>query len=422
MNVLLIYPKPDENKNVRFGFSLNLAYISAILKLSDYRIFLLDLSVQNFSISHILQFISEKEIDIVIVEIDSFALNRSLNENSAEKILQAIKVKYSRVFTIAFGHTCAMKRSNAKGADVTVKEDFLAYALKVGKFSQNNYDLLPFPDRKLFENLNYYSREPLSTLIQTSRGCLNSCTFCQRRGWQQQFLVHSNKYVCSEFEILQKHGYKNLWVQDENFTFKLERAKSLLRDLINFQLIKNMKLSISSWTKIDEEFLELAAEANVKIISIGVESANSEVQSFYKKNIDLEHVKHIVSIADRLGIFTVGNFIIGAPMEDYSMIQNTLAFIQESGFDQVNIKTLDYMLGSELYATLPKEYSNPHYFCCLETSLGKIALSELRKIRMDFLEQYRTSHKSRLQAKIKRCGTPYYSTLQEHASAASSKM
>ena len=306
---------------------------------------------------------------------------------------------------------------NRSEADITLDNDLflsminLEEVLKQSKkYTSKTYefDSIPFPDRDLIETVAYYKKNRNSTLIQTSRGCLNSCTFCQRRGWQDRVQFHSDEYVYKEMSIIKNRGYKNIWIQDENFTFNLKRAKRILKRFIEHNVTNEMKIAISSWTKIDKEFLELAALANVKIISMGIESANQDVLKYYKKEINLEEVKNIVSYADSLGIFTVGNFIIGAPMENLDMINNTFSFIKDSGFDQVNIKTLDFMIGSRLYESLPRDkYPNPHYFCCIETGLGQLPLKELHIAKEKFITEYRTRFSSRLKKKILRCGTPY---------------
>ena len=186
-------------------------------------------------------------------------------------------------------------------------------------------------------------------------------------------------------------------------------AKKILRMLIDTQLTRNMKLAISSWSKIDYEFIDLAQKSNVKIISMGIESANLEVLSFYKKNIDLNHVRDIISYADSLGIYMVGNFIIGAPMETKQMIVNTFNYIDSLNLDQVNIKVLDYMIGSDLYSNLPLEMkSKHHYFCCKENGLGLIEIDELIKMKKEFIKNYISNNSNRLKKKIERFGTPYF--------------
>lgn len=76
--------------------------------------------------------------------------------------------------------------------------------------------------------------------------------------------------------------------------------------------------------------------------------------------------------------------------------------------DQVNIKTLDFMIGSELYNSLDKDkYSDIHYLCCLETGLGRLPLRDLKIMKNNFLKEYYANNKDRLFEKIKQFGQPY---------------
>ena len=169
-----------------------------------------------------------------------------------------------------------------------------------------------------------------------------------------------------------------------------------------------MTISLSSWANIDEEFLNLAKLANVKVISFGIESVNEEVLLFYKKNIGLQSAKKLVQYANNIGIYTVGNFIIGAPMETPETIKETFMFIRDCGFDKINIKTLNYMQGSELYMTLPLELQNTTFlFACKENGLNSFSLQELTRIKNDFVKTYNEERRKTLKQKIKKYGTPY---------------
>lgn len=414
MNVLFIYPQPLVKKQIRFGFSLNIAYSSAILKKEGHKVFFIDCSCTDLNNQDIIQYIKHNNIRMVFVEFDSFALKRSLNKSRGVDILRTIK-KYDRsINTAVFGFQCMMEKSYVEYADIVIKEDILGCILSAVEnqgqtYTYENYefDSLPFPDRDTIESVEYYRKNKAYSLIQTAKGCLNSCSFCQRRGWQNQYLTHSNEYSLQEFELLQSRQYRNIWISDENFTFNLSRAKQLLGLIVDNSLSANMKLAISSWTKIDCEFLELAAAANIKIISMGIESANPEILKFYNKDIDLNHVRELVKYANQVGVFMVGNFIIGAPMETKEMINNTFKYIEEVGFDQVNIKVLDYMIGSKLYETLPNGYNEDHYFSCVETGLGLFKLDVLKSLKNNFLENYYRSHSANLREKIIKFGTPY---------------
>ncbi len=419
VNILFIYPKPKLQKKIRYGFSLNIAYSSALLKQYGYNTFFRDLSCNDMSMMDVLKFIDNNNISIIAIEFDSFALKRSDNSMSGREILRVVKSSFPNIKTIAFGYECIMERKPVSCADITIIDDVLGSIISAvkhllsGSFNYTycfyKFDDLPFPDRSLIETESYYKEHNYCTLIQTSRGCLNSCSFCQRRGWQQSRDEHNLQYVLDEFRHIKENQYKNIWIVDENFTYNISRAKDILWHLSHENLTDGMKIAISSWSRIDKDFLKLAHAANIKIISMGIESANIDTLRFFKKTIDLKDVKEIVSFANKLGIYMVGNFIIGAPNEHISDIENTFAYIKQLELDQVNIKVLDYMIGSILYEQLDKShYTKNHYFSCKETGLGLIEIEKLKKMKNDFLKNFYEGNRSRIINKINKFGPPYY--------------
>jgi radical SAM superfamily enzyme YgiQ (UPF0313 family) len=156
--------------------------------------------------------------------------------------------------------------------------------------------------------------------------------------------------------------------------------------------------------------LELAKEAGVSIISFGIESANPEILKFYRKKIDLNKFQNLVEYANRIGLFTVGNFIIGAPMETEETINNTFSYILNTPFDQVNLKLLDYMAGSDLYESLSNEMKKKqrHIFACKENGLNNFPLIHLKEKINCFKAKFQETSSHRLDEKIKKMGPPYY--------------
>lgn len=420
--ILLIYPAPDEQKNSRFGFSLTLLYISSILKANRHNVFLKDYSLQTFDEEDLQKTLVF--IDVVIVEFDSFPLKRSGNIISAQQIVDLVKKEYPSVKVIAFGKDCVLCPRQVKNADFTITTEPESVISEVvdGVLKNNNIvqvnindklnylDQLPFPDRKIVQPLlSRFSGKAKSTLIETSRGCLNSCVFCQRRGWHSTFRTHSLNYVIKEFVSLKEDNYSNVWITDDNFTFNLDRAKSILEQLLANRLCIRMNLALSSWTKIDRAFLNLAKAANVSLISFGIESTNPEVLNFYQKDIDPFSVKDLITYADSIGLYTVGNFIIGAPMETQKTIDDTFKFILSTPFDQVNIKILDYMIGSKLFEQLPLNIrkNKRHIFASKENGLNAFSLSDLQGQIKTFKALFAIIQKSRLMYKMKKFGLPY---------------
>lgn len=431
-DILLIYPRPDEIKPRRFGFSLHLLYLAAILKRVNHHIVAyVDYSIQSYNDKDLDEKLDRSQL--IIIEFDAFPLKRAVNIEHGETLIRYIKQRNPQKKIIAFGYDFSLFPRNQEGADLTLTSEPGENILEavsgvmgektgptefIEKMSED-FDDLPFPDRSLLSSFaergGSVNSEPhlaRSTLIETSRGCLNSCTFCQRKGWNPSShrRAHSIDYTVREFSYLQQHRYKNIWVTDDNFTYDLKRAKQILMKLNDEHLTSEMKIALSSWTRIDREFLELARDSGVSIISFGVESADPAILDFYKKRVDLDEFKTLVTFADRIGLYTVGNFILGAPMETDETIGKTFKYIQDTPFDQVNIKILDYMAGSELYRNLPHHLKGVkrHLFACSENGLNNFSIDRLRQMIEGFGKFIWAIRNERFHRKISRFGPPYF--------------
>jgi radical SAM superfamily enzyme YgiQ (UPF0313 family) len=267
-NILLIYPAPGEFKKRRFGFSLNLLYISSILKQSGHNILgYLDYSLMEFDK---IRFINRlNNADFIIIEVDSFTLRRSVNIDHARQLLDLIKENSGQIGDlqkkiILVGDDTSLFPGDYPDADyilpgvighnISKVIDSFISGQKVPELTPiENLDTLPFPDRSLLSPfierggaVGIKPKLEKSTLLRTSMGCLNSCSFCQRKGWNRTYHTHSIPYVVSEFKVLHNNHYRNIWVVDDNFTFDLNRAKSILKELVKDNVTKNMKIALSS--------------------------------------------------------------------------------------------------------------------------------------------------------------------------------
>jgi tRNA A37 methylthiotransferase MiaB len=414
---MIIYPRPNEYKKPRFGFSYNWAMIGAILYNAGCNVIIHDYSCENFNKEEFVSQLQNERIQLVIIEFDSFSLKRSENYHHGQMIARTIKKICPQIRIIAYGYYSCITNQDIPYADITVKKNDISFILfsihellqTIPVIQYDNFDSLPYINRSLICTIPYYNKNNHSTLIQTAKGCENSCVFCQRKGWQSKYIAHGDEYAISEFELLRSQNFTNIWIIDENFTFQLARSKNILKELIKHKTTENMKIAISSWANIDNEFLDFASEANIRLISFGIETGNSEILQFYRKNIDLKKAKRLIQYADSIGIFTIGNFILGAPMESMDTINETFSFIRECSFDQVNIKTLDYMIGSELYSTLDANIAkgNTHLFACKEHGLNNFTLEELGNIKRMFLTQYYRDNRIRLIDKTNKFGMPF---------------
>ncbi|GAB6187329.1 B12-binding domain-containing radical SAM protein [Thermopirellula anaerolimosa] len=427
MKVLLVYPAPSVDKDRRYGYSLNLLYLAALLRGAGYAPEYVDFSLTPDAEDKLYALLPSAVA--VIVEVDSFPLKRSENVCHAEKVIYDIRHKYPQTPVVACGYDCILNPRDIAGADYTYSTEPEPTIVEViNRLTQRvaldrmaiaacqlkDLDFLPFPERDLISD-DMARGGPTATqslarsaLIQTSRGCPGSCTFCQRKGWQTGVRYHSHDYVVDEFRDLQSRQVVNVWVTDDNFASDLPRAKGLLQMLAESGSTHGMRIALSTWTKIDTEFLDLAKAAGVSIISLGLESAASEILEFYRKKIDQGQVRTLIEYADSIGMFTVGNFIIGAPMESEWTIEATFRLAASIPIDEVNVKILTYMPGSELFERLPDEKrAERAVFACRENGLNSFALADLRNHIRQFYAEFRKSRERRLAKKIHKHGLPY---------------
>ncbi|MCA1902624.1 MAG: radical SAM protein [Candidatus Hydrogenedens sp.] len=434
--VLLIYPRPNEIKKTRFGYSLELLYIATILK-DNHDIIYLDFSCEKFVRNNF--FLLVNWADVIVVEFDVFSLKRSTNINHGEELIEIIRKINTKAMIICIGKDLRLFPRLIPGSDVCCigeSEEIIQEVLEIllekkyekihdmrgvylkvndtvymrsGILFIDNLDSLPLLDRSLLPEQLKLGMRKKSALVETSRGCGSKCSFCQRKFLSGGHVrTHTYNYILREFESLRENGFKNIWITDDNFTYNLNRAKEVLSLLQNQKLTKHMKIALSSWVNIDKEFLEIAKFAGVSIISFGIESTNKEILKFYKKYINLKKVRELIFHANYVGIYIVGNFIIGAPMETEETITETFLFAEEVPFDQVNIKILNYMAGSDLYKMLPSKFKNERtVFACRENGLNNFELDDLKSKIRNFKKKFYRSRKNKIKEKILKFNIPY---------------
>jgi len=166
-NILLIYPEPDEVKSARFGFSLDLLYLSSILKKAGHKIEYKDYAVENFCAQGLIEQL--EKADVVVVELDSFPLKRSTNVSKARQMVQLIGELKLSIKIVAFGKDCILFPRKMEYVDFTfdcepepsicnVVDMLVNSTLNMDEIVLKDkvvlkLDTLPFPDRSLLESL-----------------------------------------------------------------------------------------------------------------------------------------------------------------------------------------------------------------------------------------------------------------------------
>ncbi len=254
--------------------------------------------------------------------------------------------------------------------------DRVTGAIRLGRQYHEIADLdsIPFHNFRFANRAAYtlfgVTQPGVAASIITSRGCPHKCRFCTRAAQSPLTSRDSHKHRCipktgmyrersashvlDEIQKLADAGYQVLYVVDDNFMVNEKRVHAILDGII----ARRIQMAILAQGRVNpcsEELYAKMKAAGMQLLSYGLESGNQDVLDFYCKGTSLEQAWRAVELADKYGIFTHGNFILGAPIETLKHIKRTLKFAQKLPLDAAFFGVLNYTFGSELW---DKAYQN----------------------------------------------------------------
>jgi anaerobic magnesium-protoporphyrin IX monomethyl ester cyclase len=228
-------------------------------------------------------------------------------------------------------------------------------------------NILPMVDRELidmdfYKEFNYKTlpivRETPVSIMFTSRGCPFKCVFCSSKFmWEREFRSFTPERVLAEIKNLyHTYGIKEIAFCDDQFFVDKKRAETILDDIIDLNLGISFSVpsGTSSWI-LDENLLRKMKKAGFYRLCFPIESGNKNTVNFIKKPINLKKVLKIIKLANRLGYWTSGNFIIGFPHETREEIITTIKYAYECGVDFPIFFIAQPLIGSDLHEIVVSE-------------------------------------------------------------------
>lgn len=207
-------------------------------------------------------------------------------------------------------------------------------------------DTLPFPARHLLpmeiyfremaKNTNYAIRTRPMTVI-TSRGCPGNCIYCAvRTVWGRMWRGRSPENVVDEIEsLIRDFGANEIHFMDDSISVDKKRLEGICDEIIKRKIDVKWTTpnGIAVWL-LDEKLLVKMKKAGCYRLTFGLESGNFEtLNNFIGKHYDYERAKKIIEFASKIGLWTVGTFIIGFPYEQRRSIDDTIAFAISTDLD-----------------------------------------------------------------------------------------
>tara|TARA_B100002003_G_scaffold251447_1_gene295060 strand:- start:13654 stop:15066 length:1413 start_codon:yes stop_codon:yes gene_type:complete len=223
-------------------------------------------------------------------------------------------------------------------------------------------DSCPYPARHLWPNEKYYTFASVLrnfTPLITSRGCPFRCIFCEQGN--KKFRPHSPEYTVEEISICnEKFGINEFDFFDSSFTVQRNRVF----EISELMLKRNIKIVWSARSRVDSvdyDLLMAMHNCGCYRIYFGIESGDSEVLRRMKKGTDLDKIRQTIEDCKKIGIETLGFFMIGCPGDTHETVRKTLKFSLELGLDFAQYNGVRALPGTELYDMVLPEQNEDYW-------------------------------------------------------------
>lgn len=222
-------------------------------------------------------------------------------------------------------------------------------------------DMLAIPAWQLYKKEKYrvpsaIARKNPVVWLETSRGCVFGCVYCNKSCFGMNFRVKSPRRVVEEFKRVKELGYKEIHLTDDGFTTDIERAKKICDLLIkekvniNWSTITGIRVD-----RVDLELLEKMKLAGCYRVYFGIESGNQKILNKIKKGITLDQVRLAVKWAKETGLEVGGYFMIGLPGENNKTMQETIDFARSLNLDLAKISLTIPLPATEMFRELDEK-------------------------------------------------------------------
>lgn len=220
---------------------------------------------------------------------------------------------------------------------------------------------LPLPawhlyDLKKYRTSRLNSRKNPVGPLQTSRGCVYGCKFCNKNVFGRKTRMKSPERVLQEIEHLKRSGFRDMHIWDDTFNTDMARAKKIC-DMMAERKIK-MPFSLANGIRVDlvdDELFTKLKRAGCYQMGLGIESGNQELLDRINKGTKLEQIRDAVKLAKKHGIEVVGFFMLALPGETAETIKKTIEFARELNPDFAKVTITVPFPSTQLFYDYEKE-------------------------------------------------------------------
>lgn len=223
-----------------------------------------------------------------------------------------------------------------------------------------NLDSLPIPDRSFIRREAYFGE-----VLLTGRGCPFSCSYCASRNiWGRKVRLRSTSSIIEELKLLAERAETGpeprpgRWVVkivDDTFTVSRKRTMELLDEIVDRKLNRFEFTGGVRADTLDKALVERMREANIRRVTLGVESGSPRILAMIRKGETNDDVKRAIALLRAAGIHSHAFFMIGLPGETPEDIELSKKLIREAQPDHVEINMVTPYPGTDIFDELITE-------------------------------------------------------------------
>jgi anaerobic magnesium-protoporphyrin IX monomethyl ester cyclase len=211
-------------------------------------------------------------------------------------------------------------------------------------------DSLPFPAHDLMPLEGYKHEGKILFPLVTSRGCVYWCDFCSTvRMFGRGYRWRSAKNVVDEIELVHdKYGVDQVTFYDDAFSVDRERVMKICGEIRS----RRLDMTWDCGTRVDmvdRELMTAMRDAGCFCVWLGVESGSEKILGAMNKSIKLEQTRKAFKTANKVGLMTIANTVIGFPGETEETARETVRFIKELNPDSVGFYVATPYPGTPMY-------------------------------------------------------------------------
>lgn len=189
--------------------------------------------------------------------------------------------------------------------------------------------------------------------------------------------------------LYDKYQVREFVIWDDTFTMDIDRAKKICDMIteagldITIQLRGGVRVE-----QMDEELMAKLKKAGVETMCVGIESAVWRVQKMIKKNLKIEKVDDLLTLASKYGITTIGLMMLGFPGEKVIEIKQSYRWAASSELDYTFYSIVTPYPGTELHDIAVREgyFSQDGNFTSMNVMIPHMETPDIKSSRLKWLQ------------------------------------